>query len=118
MTGANSGIGTETVKALASAGCRVILASRLKSNGEAAVENEIKREGHFLRTGDEHYCIDDVSNIVVKELKLDDMASIKAFADDVIATEERIDFLILNAGLMVPQLEHTKQGFEMQIGVK
>ncbi len=40
----------------------------------------------------------DPSVIVVKQLDLQDLASVKAFASDMIANEARIDYLILNAG--------------------
>jgi NAD(P)-dependent dehydrogenase (short-subunit alcohol dehydrogenase family) len=112
VTGGNSGIGLETCKALASAGARVILCSRSMEAGEKAIEEEIKKPGHG------GYVVEDVSNIVVKPLELADLKSIKAFADDFLATEERIDFLVFNAGIMaLPKREETSSGFEKQIGV-
>lgn len=37
---------------------------------------------------------------------------------DILANEERIDFLVCNAGIMaLPQREETEDGFEKQIGV-
>ena len=97
VTGGNSGIGVETVKALASAKCKVILACRNVAAGKAA------REDMYTR-----YDID------VEELDLNDLASVKAFADRV-AT---VDLLVLNAGIMaLNQKELTVDGFEKQIGV-
>ena len=97
VTGGNSGIGVETVKALASAKCKVILACRNVAAGKAARENMYTR-----------YDID------VEELDLNDLASVKAFADRV-AT---VDLLVLNAGIMaLNQKELTVDGFEKQIGV-
>ena len=61
VTGGNSGIGVETVKALASAKCKVILACRNVAAGKAARENMYTR-----------YDID------VEELDLNDLASVKA----------------------------------------
>ncbi len=56
--------------------------------------------------------------IVVKPIDLADLKSVKAFAEDIIKTEDRIDFLILNAGIMATKTrEETKDGFEKQIGV-
>ena len=96
VTGGNSGIGVETVKALASAKCKV-LACRNVAAGKAA------REEMYTR-----YDID------VEELDLNDLASVKAFADRV-AT---VDLLVLNAGIMaLNQKELTVDGFEKQIGV-
>lgn len=110
VTGGNSGIGLETCKALASKGCRVVLCTRSIEAGEKAVLEEIKRPGHGKYTVES-------PNIVVKELDLSSLGSIKKFADDILATEERVDFLVLNAGIMaVPTLEYTEAGFEKQIG--
>lgn len=112
VTGGNSGIGLETCKALASAGCRVILCSRSLHAGEKAIEEEIKNPGNG------NYVVQDTSNIVVKELDLSELSSIKKFCNDILSQEKRIDFLILNAGIMaLPNLEYTSSGFERQIGV-
>lgn len=111
VTGGNSGIGLEACKALASAGCRVILCSRTVKAGEAAIADEIAKLGHG------GYAVDPC-NIVVKQLDLVSLQSIKSFADDILLTEARIDFLVLNAGIMaLPKLERTDSGFEKQIGV-
>eukprot|EP00597_Dinobryon_sp_UTEXLB2267_P009297 CAMPEP_0170095734 /NCGR_PEP_ID=MMETSP0019_2-20121128/28139_1 /TAXON_ID=98059 /ORGANISM="Dinobryon sp., Strain UTEXLB2267" /LENGTH=349 /DNA_ID=CAMNT_0010317535 /DNA_START=47 /DNA_END=1096 /DNA_ORIENTATION=- len=110
VTGGNSGIGLEACKALASAGCKVILCSRSIKAGEAAIADEITKLGHG------GYVVDPL-NIVVKQLDLVSLQSIKSFADDVLS-EARIDFLVLNAGIMaLPKLERTESGFEKQIGV-
>ena len=86
VTGGNSGIGVETVKALASAKCKVILACRNVAAGKAA------REDMYTR-----YDID------VEELDLNDLASVKRFADRV-AT---VDLLVLNAGIMALNKKRT-----------
>ena len=105
VTGGNSGLGTETVKALASAGCRVILCARSIDDGKAAIAREISVPG----VGG--YVVDDVSNIIVKKIDLGDLGSIKSFCDDIIATESRIDYAIFNAGVMaVPKLEYCNSG--------
>lgn len=56
-------------------------------------------------------------DVVVKQLDLGDLSSVDAFAKDILATEERIDFLILNAGIAGLPLSYTKDGFETQMGV-
>lgn len=112
VTGGNAGIGLETCKALAYAGCRVILCSRSLDNAKKAIETEI------MKPGIGKYVVDDTSNIIIKALDLDSLKSIKTFADDILATESRIDLLVLNAGIMaLPKLEFTSSGFEKQIGV-
>jgi NAD(P)-dependent dehydrogenase (short-subunit alcohol dehydrogenase family) len=111
VTGGNSGMGLETVKALASAGCRVVLASRSVGRGQRAVQREIHQPGLG------NYSVPD-ANVVVKQLDLGDLDSVTAFAEDLNATEPRVDFLVLNAGIMaLPKLMRTADGFEKQIGV-
>lgn len=54
----------------------------------------------------------------MKQLDLNSLRSVKTFCDDILATEERIDYLICNAGIMaLPKHEFTEDGFEKQIGV-
>ncbi len=64
----------------------------------------------------------------MKQLDLADLQSVDAFAKDVAQSEKRIDYLILNAGLIAPPLYYTenlpsypayytKYGFELTMGV-
>lgn len=101
----------ETCKALAYAGCRVILCSRSVKAGEKAIQEEIVQPGHGGYTAD-------ASLIAVRALDLNSLASIKQFADEFNKNEKRLDFLVLNAGIMaLPNAEYTDAGFERQIGV-
>lgn len=110
VTGGNSGIGLETCKALSSAGAKVILSSRSVEAGQKAIEKEIKKKG---KGG---YIVEN-PDIIVKQLDLSSLKSIKSFTDEIKDTES-IDFLILNAGIMaIPKHEFTEAGFEKQIGV-
>jgi len=111
VTGGNSGIGLETVKALASAGCRVVLTSRDTSAGERAVEEEVKQPG----LGD--YAVPN-AEVSIKQLDLSDLGSVVTFANDLLTSEQRLDYVVLNAGVMaLPELSRTADGFETQIGV-
>lgn len=111
VTGGNSGIGLETCKALASAGCKVYLCSRSIPAAEKAVEEEIEKEGLGGYTAPK-------TNIIVKALDLTKLGSIKAFAEDFVRSETRLDYLVLNAGVMaIKNLEYTEAGFEHQIAV-
>ena len=106
VTGANSGIGLETVKALASVGCRVIMACRNVDDGRTKIDKEIKQVGQGGYTVPQ-------PDVDVKELDLNDLLSIERFAMDILDSEERIDFLINNAGIMaLKEREVTKQNFE------
>ncbi|WP_182909508.1 oxidoreductase [Microbispora sp. H13382] len=94
VTGANSGIGRAAAQALAARGARVVLAVRDPAKGHAAAGT---------MTGD----------VAVRRLDLADLASVRAFAD---GFTEPIDVLINNAGLMIPPLGRTADGFELQFG--
>lgn len=113
VTGGNSGVGLQTCKALAASGGRVIMCTRSIKAGYDAIENEIKKAGYGK------YMVSDTSNIVVKELDLESLASIKKFAADIRRSEKSIDVLILNAGLMsLPKLVRTKDfNIERQMAV-
>jgi NAD(P)-dependent dehydrogenase (short-subunit alcohol dehydrogenase family) len=94
ITGANSGIGRAAARALAAAGARVTLAVRDPEKGRAAAA---------AMPGDTD----------VRELDLANLASVRTFAA---GWEGDIDLLINNAGVMVPPLTRTADGFELQFG--
>jgi NAD(P)-dependent dehydrogenase (short-subunit alcohol dehydrogenase family) len=94
VTGASSGIGQAAARAFARAGARTVLAVRDVAKGRAAADT---------MTGDTE----------VRPLDLADLASVRAFAA---ATHDDVDVLINNAGVMNVPLQHTADGFEMQIG--
>jgi NAD(P)-dependent dehydrogenase (short-subunit alcohol dehydrogenase family) len=94
VTGANSGIGLPTARALGQAGAHVVLAVRDTAKGEAAAASI---------SGD----------CEVRRLDLADLASVGAFADD---WQGDIDVLINNAGVMRTPERRTADGFELQIG--
>lgn len=102
VTGGNSGLGFESVKAFAAKGADVILASRSREKGEAA-KNEILNS-----IGD--------ANIKVMQLDLADLNSIREFADRFKNKYDRLDILMNNAGIMTSPYHLTKDGFEGQIG--
>jgi len=94
VTGANSGIGRAAARALADSGARVVLAVRDTDKG---------REAAAAMPGDTD----------VRRLDLADLASVREFAA---AWEGEIDLLVNNAGVMVPPLSRTADGFELQFG--
>ncbi len=98
----NSGIGLETVMELASAGCRVILCSRDVQAGQAAVVHSMHRIDSSGKPVVEQ-------DITVLPLDLADLDSVEALANTVRSTESRLDFLILNAGVLATPLGYTKQ---------
>ena len=79
-----SGIGYETALDLARRNARVIIACRDKNKGHTAA-NQIKAE-----TG---------NNVIVKELDVSRMESVRKFAKEFLQEEKRLDVLINNAGV-------------------
>jgi NAD(P)-dependent dehydrogenase (short-subunit alcohol dehydrogenase family) len=102
VTGANTGLGKETARALASLGAKVILAVRNVRKGEAAA-------GAILQQHPE-------ANLEVRYLDLADQASIQGFVQDFHKDYKSLDYLINNAGVMIPPYGKTKDGFELQFG--
>jgi NAD(P)-dependent dehydrogenase (short-subunit alcohol dehydrogenase family) len=100
ITGANTGIGFETARILAEKGAHVVLACRSAEKGQAAVE---RIEAMKLR-----------GTASFAALDLSDLESVERFVTSF--PHPRLDLLINNAGVMVPPLGRTKQGFELQIG--
>jgi len=94
VTGANSGIGRVTARVLAERGARVLLAVRDLEKGRAAAAT---------MNGD----------VEVRKLDLADLASIRTFAQQ---TTDPLDLLINNAGLSLPPMSRTADGFELQFG--
>uniref|UniRef100_A0A3Q3K360 Uncharacterized protein n=1 Tax=Monopterus albus TaxID=43700 RepID=A0A3Q3K360_MONAL len=103
ITGANTGIGKETSRALACRGARVVMACRDLTRAERAAE-EIRQS-----TGN--------GNIVIRHLDLASLYSVRQFAKDFLDSEDRLDILINNAGVMMCPRWLTEDGFETQLAV-
>ena len=55
--------------------------------------------------------------VLVRELNLASLASIRAFAKKFKSEEGKLHLLVNNAGTMMNPLSSTEDGFEMQVGV-
>ena len=97
VTGAASGIGIETARALAQTGAEVTLAVRNINAGEKTAADIIATTGN--------------GNIHVALLDLTDRASIATFVAD---WDKPLHILINNAGVMALPEQHTPEGWEMQ----
>ena len=102
VTGANSGIGFETAKALAQRGATLVMACRNLEKAEAAA-----REIEAAHPN---------ADLDIIPLDLASLASVRTFAESFKAKYDGLDLLINNAGVMVPPLTTTEDGFELQFG--
>eukprot|EP00455_Lapot_gusevi_P035399 TRINITY_DN391_c0_g1_i10.p1 TRINITY_DN391_c0_g1~~TRINITY_DN391_c0_g1_i10.p1 ORF type:complete len:690 (-),score=277.79 TRINITY_DN391_c0_g1_i10:60-1997(-) len=102
ITGASSGIGVETVRALATAKAHVVVAVRDVAKTEPIVAE--------LKESTQNEQID------IMSLDLSSTASIRQFVDAFVARDLPLHILICNAGVMACPESKTADGFEMQFG--
>ena len=104
VTGANSGIGKQTVYELALRGSLVIMACRSVVAGERAKLEFMERNRKL--------------KLVVMKLDLGSLESVNEFADCFISQFKQLDLLINNAGVMAcPTLTLSQDGHELQFAV-
>ena len=103
VTGANSGIGFETARALAAKGARVILGCRSRTKGAQAAA----RIREAVPDADVHFL----------SLDLASLQAVAMFAKEVGVEVDRLDILCNNAGVMMPPLDYTREHFELQFGI-
>jgi len=99
VTGANSGLGLETARALGGLGANVIMTARDAGKGRQALEELLAAQPE--------------AKLELRELDLADLDSVREFA----ASVDELDVLINNAGVMMPPHGRTRQGYELQFGV-
>ncbi|MGW6719597.1 oxidoreductase [Streptomyces sp. NPDC054995] len=100
VTGANSGLGLATARALAHRGGHVILAVRDEEKGRrAAADITGGRQGALVE---------------VRRLDLADLDSVRAFSEGLHAERSWLDVLVNNAGVMAPPRSTSAQGHELQ----
>jgi NAD(P)-dependent dehydrogenase (short-subunit alcohol dehydrogenase family) len=102
VTGASSGLGIETTRALAAHGASVTMAVRDVAKGE--------------QVRDELLAAVPGADLEVRELDLASLASVRAFTTAYPADRSSLDLLIGNAGVMACPFGHTVDGFELQFG--
>ncbi|MFF8774573.1 oxidoreductase [Kitasatospora sp. NPDC015120] len=107
VTGANSGLGLATARALAGRGARVVLAVRDERRGREAaarIAAELADPGADER-------------LEVRLLDLADLDAVRAFAGRLRADHPRLDVLVNNAGVFAPPRTLSPQGHERQFAV-
>ena len=96
VTGGYSGIGLETVRALAGAGARVTVPARRPDTAREALAG--------------------INGVTVAAMDLSDLSSVRKFAEDYAATHGKAHLLINNAGIMACPLARVGAGWESQFG--
>ncbi|MEX3758438.1 SDR family NAD(P)-dependent oxidoreductase [Mycobacteroides abscessus] len=102
VTGANTGLGLETAKALAAHGAHVILAVRNAEKGKAAAEAITAAHSN--------------ADVTLQSLDLSSLESVRRASDELKGRYDKIDLLINNAGVMWTEKSSTADGFELQFG--
>jgi NAD(P)-dependent dehydrogenase (short-subunit alcohol dehydrogenase family) len=103
VTGANTGLGYETARALSQHGAHVVMACR-NADKAAAAESSIT-------------ALSPSGSVEVLLTDMADLDSVAGSAAQFLADHERLDLLINNAGIMATPHATTVQGFEAQFGV-
>ncbi len=101
ITGANSGIGLEAARMLASRGARVVLACRTRAKADAA------RESILVDAP--------TADVSLLDLDLSSLASVAEAAAEFSRSFGRLDLLVNNAGVMATPYQCTVDGFELQL---
>ncbi|AMT69604.1 SDR family NAD(P)-dependent oxidoreductase [Mycobacteroides immunogenum] len=102
VTGANTGLGLETAKALAAHGAHVVLAVRNAEKGQAAADAITAAHSN--------------ADVRLQSLDLSALESIRRASDELKSRYDKIDLLINNAGVMWTEKSTTADGFELQFG--
>ncbi|MGE5696549.1 MAG: SDR family NAD(P)-dependent oxidoreductase [Candidatus Sericytochromatia bacterium] len=102
ITGANTGLGLQTAKALADKGAHVVLAVRNLDKGNEAAAGIKNSNPNAV--------------VLLQHLDLTSLESVRAASEELKAKHQRIDLLINNAGVMYTDKLQTKDGFELQFG--
>jgi protochlorophyllide reductase len=112
VTGASSGLGLETCRALAAHGATVVMACRSRQRAEAARQSLLTPTGGGspgASAGASPW-----GALDLLDLDLSDLASVRSAAAEVADRYGRLDLLINNAGVMAPPRTLSRDGFELQ----
>lgn len=103
VTGANSGLGLETARALAGARAHVVMAAR--NQEKAVVAHDDILSGHPS------------ASLEIVELDLGSLDSVETAASKIASDHPEVDILVNNAGVMAMPERATEDGFESQFGI-
>ncbi|KAJ4988759.1 oxidoreductase [Stagonosporopsis vannaccii] len=100
ITGVSSGIGVETARALKATGMHVFGAVRNLEKAKTALENDLEPD-----------------RLELLKLDINSLTSVRACVQNFLAKGKQLNFLILNAGIMITPEGKTEDGFELQFGI-
>lgn len=103
ITGANSGIGFEAAKLLASNKGHIIMACRDLTRAKKAKDKILEEHPD--------------ASIAIFQLDLASLQSVDSFVEEIKKHYKKIDTLLNNAGVMTPPYSKTEDGLELQFGV-
>ncbi|KAH6991140.1 putative short-chain dehydrogenase [Ilyonectria sp. MPI-CAGE-AT-0026] len=105
VTGATSGLGTETARALVATGAHVFITARDLQKAQGVVDNILKSS-------------EGAGKLEVIEMDMNSLESVKKAAQTFLSKSTKLNILVANAGIMAtPDGSKTKDGFEQQFGV-
>jgi NAD(P)-dependent dehydrogenase (short-subunit alcohol dehydrogenase family) len=107
VTGANTGLGFETARVLATRGAQVVLACRNLGQAKEAAARILSSQPHPAPLAD----------VQAVRLDLASLASVREAAEEIGSAYGPVDLLINNAGVMMTPYRRTDDGFELQLGV-
>ena len=99
VTGANSGLGFATTVHLAALGASVTMVARDPAKGQSAVDDIIDRTGN--------------QNVRLEIVDLSSLDAVRDFAARLLEREDRMDVLINNAGVLLPERQLSADGIEL-----
>ena len=102
VTGASTGIGLETARALAAVGAQVVLAARDEAKTVAAAARIRESVPDAV--------------LEVRLLDLTSLDSVRGFAAGFLDAHDELHLLVNNAGVMYTPFGRTAEGFELQFG--
>jgi NAD(P)-dependent dehydrogenase (short-subunit alcohol dehydrogenase family) len=102
VTGATTGLGRETARALAAAGAQVIVCGRSAEKCAASVDAILEAHPD--------------ASLEIEPFDLGELATVRAGADAILARHPQLSILVNNAGVMFTPEGRTADGFETQFG--
>ncbi|KAG9719622.1 NAD(P)-binding protein, partial [Aureobasidium melanogenum] len=103
ITGASAGLGHETARALHTTGAKLYLTGRDLGKGQAVADGLMASNSSGQKP-------------ILIGLELDSLESVRKAAKQFLDQENRLDILVLNAGIMAVPEGRTVDGFETQLG--